>query len=85
MLSENKDSTLLTWQHTGCPIICGTHIFVNNLKNLTLIALIFWIKAVELIAIKTMMSGVWIQAIQKSARQRRPERSSPHNMVHVKN
>ena len=29
--------------HTGCPIICGTHIFFNSLENLTLIALIFWI------------------------------------------
>ena len=31
------------------------------------------------------MSGVWIQPIQKSALQRRPERLSQHNTEHVKN
>ena len=31
------------------------------------------------------MSWVWIQQIQKSARQRRPEQISQHNTVHVKN
>ena len=32
-----------------------------------------------------MMSGVWIQPIQKSARQRRLERISQQNTVYVKN